>query len=256
MAGDESTGTGLTLEQPDRDSKVIDDANFSHQRRLAAIHDAHSRVMEVRNAVEDELIRDRISELNARRYYRGAVEALILEVLPVLESDEIPLEKNYAEGIPLGRVTISPPEHLLSRARANINRLTPGATVPEPVTVEVVGLRDVLEKPSPLVHSFSLSLRQGRDDVELMQGTSQSELPRGLLDRAVQEATQALEEADMGLDIGEQRPRNSLGKDGKYPWQTDEALPHEIRDAVDSADLSGVKLVELIENAGGEDDDE
>lgn len=88
----------ISIDPDSGDSHVIDDSHYSHQRRLQAIHNAHDRVIDVRNAVEDRLISNQIDEYHARRYYRGAVEAFLMEIMPVLQSDEIQLSENYRDG--------------------------------------------------------------------------------------------------------------------------------------------------------------
>jgi len=123
-------GMDVDVEGPDSDSHVIDESQYSHKRRLQAIHNARDRVMEVRNAVEERLIEGAISEYHARRYYRGAVESLIMEVLPLLRHEEVTLEEDYAEGVEVGQIRVDPPEALVEYARANVDRMPPGGSVP------------------------------------------------------------------------------------------------------------------------------
>jgi len=240
---EEPPGPDLTTEGGD--SHVIDEANYSHHRRLQAVHNARDRVMNVRNMVEEELISGTLSEFRARQFYRGAVEALILEILPILESDQIQLDQEYLEGVDLGTVTVEPPDWLVQHARENINRLAPGATVPTPVHEQVIGLRWILDAPSPLAHEFSVVTQHGKSGVDPESAVGQAEIPRDVLDNAVREAGKALEEAEMGLNVGEERPRNSLSVDGKEPWE--EELPHEILDAYEEGIITKQLVAELRE---------
>lgn len=234
------------------DSHVIDESHYSHTRRLRAIHNSHDRVLDVRNAVEDRLISGAISEYHARRYYRGAVEAFVMEVMPVLRSDDIQLSTDYAREVELGSVTIRPPEDLVRFARDNIDRMPPGASVPTPVRNHITGVESILTLPSPFTHRFSVTVKEGRDGVQVYSRDVQQELPRDLLDNAVQATTRALEDAQMGLNIGEGRPNNSMGSDGAWPWENDELMPHHVHDAIASGNLTASDLEELMEETDGE----
>ena len=236
----------LSIDAESGDSHVIDDAQYSHQRRLRAIHNAHDRVIQVRNAVEDRLISGQLNQFHARRYYRGSVESFLMEIFPVLRSDDIKLSKDYLRESDLGTVVIKPPQELVSFARGNIQRLAPGARVPTRKTTDVVGLRAVLELPSPLQHRFAVPVRKG-SGIETAGKVVQEELPRDVLDAAVQQAMEALDDAQMGLNIGEGRPHNSAGtEDGKWPWETDMVLPHEIHDALESGDITRDELQRIM----------
>lgn len=244
MAVDDGT-PGPDMPIDEGDSHVLDEANYSHQRRLRAVHNARDRVMEVRNMVEEELISGTLSEFRARQFYRGAVEALILEIIPVLESDQIRLEDDYLEGVELGTVTVQPPQWLVDYARENINRLAPGASVPSPVSEQVTGLRWILDAPSPVAHEFSVVTQHGKSGVDPKSAVGRAEIPRDVLDNAVRQAAKALEEAEMGLNVGEDRPHNSLSEGGKKPWE--KVLPHELIDLWESGVLDKEALEELKE---------
>lgn len=239
----------LSVEPDAPEEHVVDDENYSHKRRLRAIHNAHDRVVEVRNAVEERVINGQMSEYRARRFYRGAVESFIMEVMPVLKSDRIDLSRDYADGVELGEVVISPPEPMVEYARQHIGRLPPGAGVPTPVRRDVVGLSAILDLPSPLTHRFSIAVQQGRDDVDYFSDEVAAEIPRDVLDDAVQLTAEALTDARMGLNIGADRPHNRLGTgDGKWPWQTDEVLPHEVHDWIVNGDITRSQLEALAES--------
>lgn len=248
VPSDEDNAIDKLSMQPDSgDSHVIDDAQYSHQRRLRAIHNAHDRVIQVRNAVEDRLISGQLNQFHARRYYRGSVESFLMEIFPVLRSDDIQLSKDYLTGIDLGTVVINPPQELVSFARSNIQRLAPGARVPTAQKTEVVGLRGILELPSPLQHRFTVPVRKGSSGIDTASRVVQQELPRDVLDAAVQQSMEALDDAQMGLNIGKGRPHNRAGtEDGKWPWQTDTVLPHEIHDALESGDITREELEDIM----------
>lgn len=245
MAVDDTGDDGVSMMPAEPESHVIDDANYSHKRRLTAIHNTRDRVIEVRNAVEEALITGSMSEFRARRYYRGAVESLIMETRPILESDQITLSKDYLGEVELGEVVVDPPQWLVNHARENITRLAPGQSVPQPQRITVTGLKKILNAPSPIARSFRVVTRAGKNGVDVKRGTSQTELSRDLLDQAVQQTVKALEEAEMGINIGEERPHNSLSVSGKKPWE--ELLPHEVVDAYEEGALTKEDVEQLRE---------
>lgn len=226
MAADQGEDLDVDFSTNKPDTTVIDEAKYSHKRRLRAIHNAHDRAIDVRNTVEEYLIQKSITELDARRYYRGAVESYIMEVMPLLRSDLLDLEE-YAEDVKLGTVTLTPPPELVEFARENIDRMPPGGSVPQPVSHPIEGLVSILELPSPLSKRFTVTLRAGGSGTEHRSEVVRTELSRKLLDTALQTTTEALEEAEMGLNIGEGKPRRSMGIDGKWPWEADGIeMPH------------------------------
>lgn len=249
--GDNTTESpSLEIESAGAESHVIDDAQYSHKRRLQAIHNAQDRVMDVRNAVEERLIEGAISEYHARRYYRGAVESLIMEVLSLLQDDEVRLDKDYAQQVEIGKVRVDPPEELVDFARSNVDRMPPGGSVPSTYETTIHGLKTILDLPSPITRQFSVAVHTG-GSVQTLARTVETELSRRLLDSAVNLTSEALGEAQMGLNIGEGRPRNRLGGgDRADPWSSDAVLPHEIRDAVENGDLDAEALEAVLE---GED---
>jgi len=252
MAADEQSGPSLTMDSPE--SHVIDEAGYSHQRRLQAIHDARDRVIEVRNAVEEQLITDSIDELRARQFYRGAVKSLVLEIQPILNSNQITLEEDYLEGVELGTVTVEPPQWLVRHAQENINRLAPGQRVPTPEVYEVRGLNSIVDLPSPIVKEWTVVTRGGRRRRAGESGVARTELSRDVLDAAVTQIGQALEEAEMGLNIGEDRPHNSLSAGNKKPWE--QLLPHEVVDAYEEGALTKELVEDLREEHREEQEDD
>lgn len=207
-------------EGSESNSTVIDPENYSHTRRLQAIHDARSHVVHVRNSVEDALIQRTVSEHDGRRYYRGAVEAFLLEAMPVFRAD-VDFADEYMEETHLGDVTLSPPEWIVSYAEDNIGRLVPGAQVPTPRQIPVYGLEDILSLPSPLSLTFSVAVDRG-GGIEPQTATVQTELPRDVLDAAVQTADQALNEANIGLQIDDDAGEAELRYADLLPVKEDE----------------------------------
>ncbi|UIP01741.1 hypothetical protein Hbl1158_16940 (plasmid) [Halobaculum sp. CBA1158] len=245
--GHGQSGSEIEVEAEHAESEVIDEEKYSHKRRLTAIHNAHDRAVTVRDGVGEQLITGAITEQQGRRYYRRAVESLIMQLLPVLESDALSLEEEYASEVEIGTMSVHAPRDLVQFAKSNIDRLPSGAAVPKAKTIEVVGLKQILELPSPIQRQFSVVVMEGSEDYRPVSQTVETELQRAILDSAVQVASEALEDAQMGLNIGEGRPRNHAGTgDGSWPWETDTVLPHEIRDAIEAGEISREQFEQLI----------
>jgi len=219
--GDVTQSSEPTSEASDRKTRVVDDESFSHQRRLHAIHDGHDRVIEVRNAVEERLIEGVVSEYHARRYYRSAIESFLMELLPLLRNDNVELEKDYANGVEVGEISVEPPEELVSFARANIDRLPPGGSVPTTWTVSIDGLSTILDLPSPIRHQFTVAFHTG-GGVEQVNRSVEVELDRRLLDSAFHIATEAMEEAEMGLKIENTDREAEFDYEDLFPGGDDE----------------------------------
>lgn len=249
-APDSTTQPG---DKPAAEAAVIDEEQYSHKRRLQSIHNAQERVVEVRNVVEDQLIAGQVSKRQARRYHRGAVEAYIMEAMPVLRSEELSLSQDYLNEVELGEVTIEPPSEFVAWARERVEQMPRDASVPTPVGWKITGLRSILELPSPLAYDFSVAVHDGKNSVDIHTRTVSQELPRDLLDAAFEETTQALEEAEIGLNVGEGRESNMLGHAGQWPWERDDILPHQLHDLIEQGDISASEIAALVEEEQSEE---
>lgn len=187
----------------DKIATVVDDENYSHNRRLKAIHDARDRVIDVRNAVAEHQIQRSLSDSQALAFYRRAVEGYVLESLPVLRSEDVGSE-DYLEGVELGEVVFRPSDSFVAEAKASVGRLAPGCSVPAATAVTIEGVEAILSLPSPLQHRFTYAVVQGRQDFETRSEVVSTELPRDVLDAALQAIDEALDEANIGLDIESQ----------------------------------------------------
>lgn len=221
MAVGDTPAVEGAAEAPDKTTRVIDEESFSHQRRLHAIHDGHDRVIEVRNAVEERLIEGAVSEYHARRYYRSAIESFLMELLPLLRNEDVELEKDYADGVEVGEIVVEPPEDLVGFARANIDKLPPGGSVPTTYSATIEGLSTILDLPSPLRRQFSVAIHTGAG-VERVSRSVEVELDRRLLDSAFHIATEAMEEAEMGLKIENTDREAEFDYEDLYPGEGDD----------------------------------
>lgn len=186
------------------DVVVDDEENYTHARRQQIIEDCRAHAIDIRTEARGQQIVGQISDRDQRRYYRGAVEAFVLQVIPVLtqlDEDNSGFAQSYLDDVELGEVVFKPPEDLRRFAESNIQRLTPGASVPTRTSVPVRGLRSIVEFPSPLSRTFSVSLHDG-GRIRSESRVVEEELPRGVLDSAMEMCDRALATADIGLKLG------------------------------------------------------
>jgi hypothetical protein len=229
--------------------QISDEENYSHQRRLQAIQDAREFVVETRNRVENATAAGNLTRTKALQLYRSALESYIIQIMPVLESDEIEFSEDYKTGVPLGTVELAPPEEFQEEARGKIDQMPPGAGVPTAVTYSVEGLETVLKLPDELGKEFSYACYTGREMPEIYREQVSKQVPKEVLDNGVYYANRALEEAELGLKMGEGRPSNQLASEGgQWPWERDDVLPHEIHDAIESGEISPQDLAALVED--------
>jgi len=199
--GDEGSG-----KQP---SAVVDEENFSHNRRQQLIEDFRQRAFEIRDDAHAEQVAGNLTESAARSYYRGAVESYILQAQQVLETENIEWRDEYLQGAKLGDLVFQPPDALVKFARENIMRMPPGARIPSQKTVSIIGLKDILQAPSPVSVKFSVVLKTQRG-IRQEEDSVSKELPRSVLDSAVQMVDRALDDADLGIKVGEKENQTKI----------------------------------------------
>jgi hypothetical protein len=185
---------------------VADDGEeSSHDRRKRLLEDLREHAINVQLDVRSRQARGQISTQQARTEYRGAVRQYLRETFQILQRDDVTLSADYLGGIELGAVTFDPPRELVALAEQHLGRLAPGEEVPTRATKQIVGLRAVVDLPSPLTHTFSVAYRQG-GAIRTERRTVKAELSEQVLDRAVEQADAALSEVELGVqvDAGEQ----------------------------------------------------
>lgn len=196
-------------EQDQRPLKVKDDDEHStHQRRKRTLEDLREQAISTRMQVSGQMADGVLSERQARQNYRGAVGQFLHEVFTVIDRDDVELSTDYQHGVTLGTITFEPSERIVDFAQSHTKKLLPGEGVPSSVSHEVVGLRSVTQLPSPLAHTFTVNYRQG-GNIESQQDVVKTDLSLQVLDNAMEQATKALGEVGVGmqLDEGEQRTK-------------------------------------------------
>jgi len=201
----------VEIEEPA--SKVVDEERETHSRRKRLIEEYRERAYRVRTEANSMAISGRLGDNELRRLYRKHVETYLLQTVPLLTRDEIRTDTimRILSEQPLGEVRFEPPERLSKYAQRHLARLPPGAGVPTPKTVSVVGIQDIVRLPSPLTVEWSVSM-QTRDGVSTQTASKQQELPQHILDTAMQLTDKALAAADMGVDIEQQEQQTKIDK--------------------------------------------
>lgn len=200
------------IEPEPTETAIVDDENYSHSRRQQSLADGRERAIEVRTEARGQMVSGQLAKKQARQYYRGAVESYLLEVIPVLQQDDIDLEKDYLEGVNLGTITFEPPAELVQYAEDNIIRLAPGSTVPTARSVPVEGLKRVLSLPSPLSQTWSVVVEQSGGPNREVARTVR-ELPLSVLDQVMQTTDEALNELDIGMKVDEKEQQTKITDD-------------------------------------------
>jgi hypothetical protein len=203
MSSENGTTDGRPLQVKDSDDEFS-----THKRRKRTLEDLREQAISTRMEVAGRLADNHISERQARQNYRGAVSQFLHEVFTIIDADGVELSEGYQEDVPLGTVTFEPPQDVVDFARDNPDKLLPDESIPRPVTHNVAGLRSVTQLPSPLSQVFVVNYRQG-GDIKAKRGTAKTDLSMSVLDTAMEQATKALNEVGVGveLDEGEQQTK-------------------------------------------------
>lgn len=182
-------------------SQVTDLDQLSHQEKQALLEKSRERVLEVRTEARGRMAAGKLSRMQARQYYRGAIETLLIQLNPILERHET--GENYLEGVNLGTINFTPTEELVEYAEDNIIRLPKGCKVPTPKTVEIDGLRSIIELPSPLQVSWQVTVDK-KGGPEQKKSAEQKEIPFAVLDSTMQTVDRAMNDIGLGYEIDQE----------------------------------------------------
>jgi len=194
----EDTSSPSGAEPGEQAYAVVDEENYTHNRRQQLIEDYREQALEVRTEARSQVIAGQVGYRQARRFYRSAVESYLLQLVPVLRRDDVEFDRDYLAGIELGSVHFEPPEDLVEYAEENLVRLPDGESVPTAKRIDLVGFEDVLNAESPITVPFSVSTLKGHK-IETEDAHVQREIPETILDEVLQKADEALNEIDIGI---------------------------------------------------------
>jgi len=180
-------------EQPDQ---IQDKDELSHLRRQQKIEETREQALDIRTEAYGRMINGQMSRQQACRQYRGVVETLLIQVVPLIERHAPNSE--YLHDVPIGELEFEPPEELQEFASDNVVRLVDGCRVPTPETVPIRGLKTVLTANSPLQASWKVTVK-GKGRPEERTATVQRELTFQMLDNVVQQADSAMDELGFGM---------------------------------------------------------
>lgn len=174
---------------------VIDDPEeLSQKTRISELLQRRKEVLEARNASKDEELLGDVSHIDAISHYQTHIETLILDLWTKFY-DTAEGEK-YLDKIQIADVQVPPPREIPTG-----NDLAPGASVPDPETVTIRGLRWFVENEPIVQASFSV---RGWNPPTEQTYTNATVLDRSVLDRAVSRCFEFMNEVGIDADFDDE----------------------------------------------------
>jgi len=197
--------------------EVIDedgDVDKAIKRRIVK---ARERVDETEMALyrDAELNPDvRISEAEKVRVYAMTVQQFLRRIEPLFRVDGIENNEYYYKTVQVASTTLYPPDtdsyefSLIGQVDASDKELRQmlglprGAEIPRPVTMEVTGLQEVIEREPILQHQWSVCVekRGARKHWEYVYPRIARPMSKDVYENAMRHADLFLQEAGIGLD--------------------------------------------------------
>lgn len=205
-------------DRPPRD-EVQDPDNYTTNTRLEHIFDARRELREIRREASKHRHSGASTQekMRAVQYYRSGVESYIMELDNLFQEHEHGQE--LWESKQYGYVTLQPPlkiEHRRANKFArdvNLEGNVPlqVGSIPDPVSVPIVGLKWLFEYDSPVKCEFEYEIaNRGYDGV--YTESDEATVPWVALNAMVSDVNAFLGDLGIGLDVGE-------AEDGG--WNTD-----------------------------------
>jgi len=191
----------------ERDIEIKDPDDFTTSTRLQHIFDARRQLREIRR--EASTVRSRSGAsgtFQAIQYYRSGVESYLLEVDTLLRQHPpgpyLWSEKQY------GTLTINPPGKFTERRGTYVaENITTKPNVPlrvrslpEPKTIDIVGLKWLFERESPARAVFEFEVENGSVGATHTD-TAQACVSWTTLNEMVSDVNHFLGELGIGLDV-------------------------------------------------------
>jgi len=191
----------------DREIEIKDPDDFTTSTRLQHIFDARRQLREIRREASTYRVRGGSSgKFQAIQYYRSGVESYFLEVDTLLRQH--PPGPHYWSEKKYGTLTINPPgkfrEQMGSYVSENIE-MSPNVplrvkSLPEPKTIDIIGLKWLFERESPARAVFEFDV-----DNASMGGThtdtARAAVSWTTLNEMVSDVNHFLGELGIGLDV-------------------------------------------------------
>lgn len=219
-------------QEPTEGAQVIDEENRIDKRLKDRILDARERVTEREDhAFVGAPLDDDVALTHSQRtqIWATSVKQYLRVIEPLLRSDEISNSGYYYTELPIVQRTIYPPDGPTTIIRGsgtetdtieiawsmlydddidtmkqimNNPLFGRGFESPEPKTFELSGLKDVIEKDGISV-SWRVPLSKQDIDPDIAQPVYETPLKKEWLEFAVRKADQFLQQAGIGLEIGD-----------------------------------------------------
>jgi len=199
--------------------EVIDEEGDVDKAFKRGIIQAWSRVDETETALYRDAALDTEIQVNPAekvQIYAMAVKQFLRRVEPILRSPNIKGNKQYYRGDsddPIAEFGLIPSEtegypfHLVARdyERSELRRmigLPKDAEIPEPKTITIVGLKDVIEREPIATHEWQVCVRKegAPPNWEYVYPKDQRAFPKSVYVNAVRRTVQFLQDAGIGLE--------------------------------------------------------
>lgn len=182
---------------------VEDPEGLAARERKKAIVSAREDVDMYESEIEQELVTGRLDRAMAMELLHGAVRRYLQRVEPLMSNPELPQADHVYKEVLVGRLVVEPPD-------LDVGESWEVVAEPQPVAREFTGLREVIEFETS-EHSWQFQVRRteggfmtASGEIEAREASRKVYLDRSMLLRAVRLADEFLENAGIGLELGEE----------------------------------------------------
>jgi len=203
-------------DENDPSKRVVDEEGTVDQKVKERVLRARERVddAEARLYVDAPTSDRGVSQQEQYIGYTTMVKQFIRAIKPLLTSDKIERSDYYFHEVSLLDKEVPPPDGRYPWSRFYFEDTDPSIVKrdmglrhvepPEPKTVEIRGLKEVLreEQQITLRWSFDLQANSGNATTDIERLQREIAIPKSVFDLAVEEADAFLQQAGIGLEIG------------------------------------------------------
>jgi len=204
------------------DKEVVDEENSVDQKIKTWIIETRKRV----DKAEEKIFVDSATDPNVQisreeqiMTWATIVKQFLRTIEPILQEEEMKRANYYYNDVEIGGKKLHPPDtngyefsllrHMEDKSDNEKRRalgLPKGADLPEPKPIVFTGLKDVIERPPVLQHQWVVTVdnRGPPGTQEEVYPRAQTVVPKKIYEDAVRKATRFLQQAGIGLEVGEE----------------------------------------------------
>jgi len=192
---------------PEEEMRIDDPEELSQRKRIKEILNRRKDVIDARIDAKNMWVSGELDQIEAVRLYQNAIQGMILDLRPKIKSSDDVDGETLLEDKAIATVTVFPP---MNEIPENQRDFAAGADQPDPKTVTIRGLEWFVHHDPVIRRKFELTTWNPPQKTKV---TGQSIIGFDVLDKALEECIQFVDDSGIDADMEEQEQQTKIDRD-------------------------------------------